>query len=98
MTIYEFQEKYERLQHSMQAAIGFEMENNSNLRNPKHQRVGINTALVEIASIAKLLIDKKVITEDEYFEYLLDGMKREAERCKVSALQYLPPGTNIEFV
>ena len=47
---------------------------------PKHLRVGINSALVESAALAGLLISRGVITEEEYFETIADAMEAEKRR------------------
>jgi len=49
-------------------------------RHFKHERTGINTALVEISAVAKLLIDKGVFTEQEYWQKLCEHMEHEVKR------------------
>jgi hypothetical protein len=46
----------------------------------KHLRVGINTALVDLAALARLLVRKGVITEAEYAAALAESMEEEVRR------------------
>lgn len=70
-------ERYHAAAHAMQSGVASEMNHNPKPTEPKHLRVGINSAMADHAALAKLLIDKGVITEDEYFEAIADGMERE---------------------
>jgi hypothetical protein len=45
-------------------------------------RTGINVAMTEHGSLAGLLMSKGVITEDEYYKALADGMEREVRRLE----------------
>jgi len=45
---------------------------------PKHLRVGVDITKADQGSLARLLIAKGVITEDEYLNALADGMEMEA--------------------
>jgi hypothetical protein len=68
------------LQHAMQSGVKFDQESGSEDGSPKHLRVGVNTAMVDIGALAKLLIDKGVITEEEYFDANLKAMHNEVGR------------------
>jgi hypothetical protein len=46
---------------------------------PKHLRVGVNSALVSLDALTKLLVDKGVFTLDEYEKYLADAMENEVK-------------------
>jgi hypothetical protein len=48
--------------------------------SPKHLRVGVNMAMVEASVLAKLLIDKGLVTEREYFEALCEGTEEEQRK------------------
>lgn len=81
------QERYIAAAHAMQSGVKADMETDPNrdsqgATTPKHLRVGVNTALSNVGSLAKLLIDKGIITEDEYFEAIADGMERERDRYR----------------
>lgn len=80
---------YEQAAHGMQTGVAFEMElpSRRNATAPKHLRVGINSALVNDVALAKLLIDKGVITEEEYIESVRLAMNEEVARY-----QTLHPG------
>lgn len=66
-----------KAQHAMQAGVAMKMEFNSADTTPKHLRVGINAAMVEHSALAKLLIDKGIITIEEYEESLAVAMEKE---------------------
>jgi hypothetical protein len=83
--------RYKSAAHGMQSGVAMEMSSqgdNAAAATPKHLRVGVNSALVETSAIAKLLIDKGIITEDEWVRALADGMEEERARYekKLSAL------------
>jgi hypothetical protein len=66
---------------AMQAGVGLEISLNlNNAHTPKHLRVGLNSAFSEHSALAKLLIAKGLITEDEYIEAVAEGMRREVAR------------------
>lgn len=67
-------------QHAVQSAVAFEMSTGrSHDTNPKQLRVGINSAMVEHGALVKLLVEKGVITDLEYFTATRDMWKRELE-------------------
>lgn len=68
---------YEEACYAMQAGVGVEMQLGGNGTTPKHLRVGINSAMSDQGALARLLIAKGVITEDEYTEAIAEGMRRE---------------------
>ncbi len=65
--------------HAMQTGVRTEMETGCRHAEtePKHLRVGVNTALRDTASLVGLLVRKGVITEVEYMEAIADGMEEE---------------------
>lgn len=71
---------YEDLLHAMQSGVAMELTYENKSVDPKHLRVGINSALVDNAAIARLLIQKGIITEEEYVESVRLEMEREVER------------------
>ena len=71
-------DRYEAAMHAVQSGVAYEMPINKAPTEPKHLRVGINSAMVEHYALAKLLMDKGVITTDEYEEAL--AMAAEAEK------------------
>lgn len=65
--------------HAMQSGVASEMAlpgRHADLE-PKHLRVGVNTALRDHASLVELLVEKGIITEVEYVEAIADGMETE---------------------
>jgi hypothetical protein len=81
--------EYARLSHALQSAVKFKMSvlgipsaETEPETGPKKLRVGINTAMSDGAALAKLLIDKGIITELEYAVAIRDGMRREVEGYK----------------
>lgn len=64
----------------MQTGVAHEQAGGSTCGTPKHLRVGVNSALVDGAALAKLLIAKGVFTEAEYAEAVTVEMEAEAER------------------
>ena len=73
-------EKLQALQHALQSGVQTELARFGEAAagcSPKSLRVGVNSALVGNAALARLLISKGIITEDEYTAALVDGMERE---------------------
>ena len=59
------------------------------LRFLKHMRVGVNSAMVDVSVMAKLLIDKGLFTEAEYVKGMADAMDREAKRYEARLSEML---------
>ena len=89
------QERYKAAAHAMQSGVAMEMNYDSSSTQPKHLRVGVNSALVDSSALAELLITKGVITKDEYFEAIAAGMEREAESYRARLQDRFGPGTSI---
>lgn len=66
--------RYDRAVHCIQA--GSKMLAARNGEHPQ-SRTGINIAMRDHASIVKLLIDKRVITDAEYLKAIADGAEAE---------------------
>lgn len=73
-------ERYLNAAHAMQSGVAVKMGLDPKETSPKHLRVGVNSAMVEHAALAQLLIKKGVITEEEYAEAVTLGMEAEAQR------------------
>lgn len=72
---------YEDACHAMQSGVAMEMERHlNNAHEPKHLRVGLNSALVNDAALLQLLIKKGLVTLDEYAEEVRLEMCREVDR------------------
>ena len=75
----EFQEKYVNLAHAVQTGIASCIAVGWSGATPKHLRVGIDTSKSDQGALVKLLIEKGVITEDEYGRVLLEGLENEVK-------------------
>lgn len=88
MDLQSFHEEYARLAHAVQSGVAAEMHHDlpaagfseEQINVLKHLRVGIDTAKADIGTISDLLIRKGLVTEDEVFTALLDGMRAEVKR------------------
>ena len=63
--------------HAMQSGVALKMNRDPKDTNPKHLRVGLNSAMVSNGALVELLISKGLITEGEMFEALADKMEEE---------------------
>ena len=84
----------------MQTGVKFTMDGPSKFArdaDPKHLRVGVNSAMVHSGSLAKLLMDKGIIGRVEYYKAIADGMEEEVERYK-NELQQMYPGKTINLL
>lgn len=74
--------RHRRASHAMQSGVAYSKDKTD--QEPKHLRVGINVALSDQAGLARLLIDKGIITDEEYAKALADEMEREVERYEAN--------------
>lgn len=72
--------RYRVAAHAMQAGVGLEHAHGANDGSPKMLRTGVNSALVDSAGLARLLVDKGVITMVEYTEAVAQAMEEEKAR------------------
>jgi hypothetical protein len=70
-------QRYLDAAHAMQSGVAAKMPIDPSETQPKHLRVGVNSAMVDTAALAGLLIAKGLITQDEYVTAVADGMERE---------------------
>ena len=75
-----WQQRYEVAAHAMQSGVAQTHALGSQDGTPKHLRAGVNSALVNQAALAKLLIQKGIITEDEYLVAIVEAMEDEVTR------------------
>jgi len=73
-------DRYEKAMQAMQAGVAAERELGSKDAEPKHLRVGVNSALCENTALLRLLIGKGIITIEEYWKELADEVEREVGR------------------
>lgn len=80
---------YGQALHAMQSGVAYLMGKEPKETEPKHLRVGVNSAMSDQAGLARLLIKKGVFTEDEYVESVTESMNEEADRYEKRVNQYL---------
>jgi hypothetical protein len=71
--------RYAAAMHAMQSGVAMEMQvdERKSATEPKHLRVGINSAMVNDAALATLLVKKGIITEREYLEAVVEEAEKE---------------------
>ena len=78
------EERYEAAMHAVLTGVGYVMEREKGLRSSdtslKQLRAGINSSMVDSAAMARLLMEKGVITDVEYRKALADEAEREVHR------------------
>jgi hypothetical protein len=72
--------EYERQAHATQSGVAMKMHHDETETTPKHLRVGVNAAMCDHAALARLLINKGLITHDEYVTAITAEMRQEKER------------------
>lgn len=75
MTVDELKAKHIALCHAMQSGVAYNHDTAD--QTPKHLRVGVNSALISVAALGELMVSKGLITEQEYWQSLVDGMAKE---------------------
>jgi len=75
--IEELKARYQAALHAVQSGVRMLIELGDTLAEPKHLRVGVDSAMVNDAALVRLLIKKGVITEREYFELLVEAAEEE---------------------
>lgn len=83
------EERYLNALHAMQSGVAYKMEFDPADTQPKHLRVGINSALVNSSALVNLLIKKGIITHEEYFKELADLMEEEVKNYEKTLGQKL---------
>ena len=78
MTEKEFMERNTALRHAIQTGVA--LTTNGEQEDTKHLRTGLNANMCEMTAVIKLLIDKGIITREEYFDYSIDILEREVAR------------------
>jgi hypothetical protein len=69
--------RYIRAAQAMQSGVAMMMNINPKQTTGKHLRVGINSSMVDHAGLVALLIEKGIITDEEYLSKIADAMERE---------------------
>ncbi len=86
-------ERYLKAAHAVQSGVAMEMNRNPGQSSPKHLRTGLDTTKAEHSGLVKLLIDKGVITEPEYYKAMADAMETEKARYEAHLTEML--GTKV---
>lgn len=79
MTITSYRERYHSALRRMQSGVAAFMNLNSKETEPKHLRVGVNSAHVSIAALVRLLTERGLVTELDYFRFVAEEMEREVK-------------------
>lgn len=74
------QARYMAAAHAMQSGVASKMVFDPAETTPKHLRVGVNSAMSDHSALVYLLVQKGVITEEEYSSAIADAMEREKGR------------------
>lgn len=87
-------EKYEAAMHAMQS--GVEFLKGSSLE-PKHLRVGVNSALESNGALTELLIEKGIFTHDEYMAKLIKYVQMDIDLYKIRLKEKYGMDTDIDL-
>ena len=71
---------YNDAMHGVQTGIAFDISAGSKIGEPKHLRVGIDSAHITDLAMTRLLIRKGIITEEEYLEEVRIAANLELDR------------------
>lgn len=80
--------RYSAAAHAMQSGVAMKMGFAGEETEPKHLRVGVNSAMVEHAALVALLMEKGIITDEDYTKALADAMEREAENYRLAVSEH----------
>lgn len=86
-------ELYTHHAHRMQTGVAVKMGHDPQLPEvqPKHLRVGINSAHASIDGLSALLLEKGLFTEAEYLGAMVKAMAREADRYEEEVREIYGP-------
>lgn len=91
----ELVDRYLAACHAMQTGVALKSNYDATDMTSKHLRIGVNSAMVEGAAIARLLIQKGIVSEEEYLTALAVSMEEEAAKYEQEARARLGPGAVI---
>lgn len=72
-------ERWMAAAHAVQTGVAAELAKDPASGSPKHLRTGVNLVMADHGSLARLLIEKGLITEAEYLKAIADGAERERD-------------------
>lgn len=91
---------YEVAAHGVQSAIATDLaEGRTSAVEPKHLRVGVDMSKSDMLGLTCLLIDKGIISQDEYLEYMRLGANTELamREAEYNRTRYQGGGPDISF-
>jgi hypothetical protein len=86
-------DRYMASAHAMQSGVASLLTIQPQLAEDKHVRVGINSAQVSAAALARVLIAKGIMTADDYHAALAAEMEAEVERLEQTLSEHF--GTRV---
>lgn len=88
-SLEELKVEYNDLCHAMQSGVKAKMDHiDPSDTTPKHLRTGVNSALVDSSALARLLMKKNIISEQEYYEAMVEGMREEVRRYELELSEF----------
>lgn len=78
-SIEQAQDRYLAAMHAMQSGVATKQELDPSETEPKHLRVGVNSAMMQQGALVRLLIAKGVFTEAEWWSAIADGAEHEVK-------------------
>ncbi len=72
--------RYGMALHAVQTGVAMHVVKNHPSIEPKHLRVGVNSALIDSATLAELLIERGIFTREEYLTKLCLKAEEEVSR------------------
>lgn len=73
----DYRDRYFGAVHAVQSGVAMEMEFGSPAATAKHLRTGLDVGKAEFGGLAKLLISKGIITEDEHYAAITEAVEQE---------------------
>jgi hypothetical protein len=92
MTAQEDRDRYLAAAHAMQTGVALKMQTDPAETTPKHLRTGVNSAMSDLGGLATLLMEKGIITQEEYFKAVADAMERERDSYRQWLTSHGYPG------
>jgi len=80
---------YTKRAHAMQSGVAMKMNYDASETSPKHLRVGVNSAMCDHAALVRLLLEKGIISQEEYERAITEEMGREVRRYEQWLSDYL---------
>lgn len=76
--VEELKDRYKSACHAMQSGVAM-MMHHGDAHTPKHLRVGVNSSLINSSALGHLLIKKGIITEEEYWQEIVNMLEAEVK-------------------